>query len=112
MIEGYGARISLTALGPLSIIFMEAELSSHRAEDFKRFEDAVIDIPEIAECWAVGGGIDYVMKFTCKDIDSYQRLVDRLLEDEIGLRRYFTYIVTKAVKQAPMPPIDLFNASE
>ena len=112
VIEGYGARISLTALGPLSIIFMEAELSSHRAEDFKRFEDAVIDIPEIAECWAVGGGIDYVMKFTCKDIDSYQRLVDRLLEDEIGLRRYVTYIVTKVVKQAPMPPIDLFNASE
>jgi Lrp/AsnC family transcriptional regulator of ectoine degradation len=32
------------------------------------------------------------------DIDSYQRLVDRMLAMEIGIQRYFTYIVTRAVK--------------
>lgn len=33
-----------------------------------------------------------------RDIDAYQRLVDGLLAREIGIARYFTYIVTKAVK--------------
>lgn len=105
IIEGYGARVAMGAFGPLSVIFMEAELASHRAEDFERFETAIMAYPEVIECWAVGGGIDYLMKFACKDVDAYQRLVDRMLETDIGLRRYFTYVVTKPVKTDPLPPV-------
>lgn len=110
LIEGYSARISLTKLGPFSVIFMEAEISSHQAEDFERFERAIQDIPEIVECWAVGGGIDYLVKFFCKDVDSYQRLVDRILQADIGLRRYSTYVVTKPVKNTSTPPLTLVSA--
>jgi Lrp/AsnC family transcriptional regulator of ectoine degradation len=31
----------------------------------------------------------------------YQALIDRLLEAEIGISRYFTYVVTKTVKDDP-----------
>ena len=41
-----------------------------------------------------------------RDIDAYQRLIDELLDAEIGLARYFTYIVTKPVKNASVPPFD------
>ncbi len=112
VIEGYGARISLAALGPLSIIFMEAEISSHRVEDFSRFEMALQEIPEIVECWAVGGGIDYLMKFICKDVGAYQRLVDEILQADIGLKRYFTYIVTKPVKSTPVLPFAALSIRE
>jgi Lrp/AsnC family transcriptional regulator of ectoine degradation len=103
IIEGYGARIAPKILGPHSVIFMQAEISSHRAEDFVRFEQAVVEIPEIIECWAVGGGIDYILKFVCSDVNSYQRLIDEILKADIGLKRYYTYIVTKPVKNAPYP---------
>ncbi|EMG52056.1 AsnC family transcriptional regulator [Ochrobactrum sp. CDB2] len=33
-----------------------------------------------------------------RDVDAYQRLIDRLLDQNIGIERYFTYIVTKLVK--------------
>ncbi len=105
VIEGYGAHVSHTLLGPLSVIFMEAEIDSHRAEDFARFEKALEDISEIVECWAVGGGIDYMIKFVCKDVDSYQKVVDGMLQSEIGLKRYYTYVVTKPVKNSPSPPL-------
>jgi len=105
VIEGYSAQVSLTMLGPLSIIFMEAEISSHQADDFSRFEGALENIPEVVECWAVGGGIDYLIKIICKDVDSYQRLVDAMLEADIGLKRYCTYVVTKPVKCIAAPPI-------
>ncbi len=110
VIEGYGARLSLAKLGPFSVIFMEVEIGSHRAEDFKRFESAMQDIPEIVECWAVGGGIDYLVKFFCKDMNSYQRLVDDILQADIGLKRYSTYVVTKPVKHSSAPPLNLFSA--
>lgn len=105
IVQGYGARISLADLASSATFFMEAEIASHQFRDFERFESAVQDIPEIVECWAVGGGIDYVLKLVCRSVDAYQRLVDKMLEDNIGLKRYFTYIVTKPVKQAASPPV-------
>ncbi|WP_025900117.1 Lrp/AsnC family transcriptional regulator [Sneathiella glossodoripedis] len=105
IIEAYEAKISLHSFGPIEIILMQAELESHRSEDFETFEKAVQDIPEIVECWAVGGGVDYFLKFMTKDVDTYQRLVDRMLNDRIGLRRYYSYVVTKAVKDTPSPPV-------
>lgn len=103
IIEGYGARIAPGVFGPSTIVFMEAELESHRTADFARFEAAVQEVPEIVECWAVGGGIDYLIKVAARDVDAYQRLVDRLLTAEIGLKRYYTYVVTKPVKSAAAP---------
>lgn len=112
IIEGYGARISLKILGSFSVIFMEAEINSHRASDFEKFENALQDMPEIAECWAVGGGIDYIVKFICKDVDTYQRLVDRLLHSDIGLRRYYSYVVTKPVKARAVPALELYEPNK
>jgi Lrp/AsnC family transcriptional regulator of ectoine degradation len=107
IIEGYSARIALKAFGPMAVMFMEAELDSHKARDFDRFERAVREIDAITECWAVGGGIDYLLKVVTRDVDAYQRLVDRMLGADIGLKRYYTYVVTKRVKETAGPPIGL-----
>ena len=107
IIEGYSARIALKAFGPMAVMFMEAELDSHKAQDFDRFERAVREIDAITECWAVGGGIDYLLKVVTRDVDAYQRLVDRLLTADVGLKRYYTYVVTKRVKETAGPPIGL-----
>ncbi len=80
-------------------------LRTHRQADFDRFERAIREQPEIVTCWSVGGGVDYVLKVACRDIDSYQRLIDGLLERELGIDRYFTYIVTRTVKDDRMLPV-------
>lgn len=109
VIEGYGARLSLAKLGSTATIFMQVELVSHQAEDFKRFEKAVMEMDEVFECWAVGGGIDYFLKLVCKGVDAYQRIVDEMLEADIGLRRYYTYVVTKPVKDVSVIPLSVLN---
>ncbi|MTI17495.1 Lrp/AsnC family transcriptional regulator [Rhodobacteraceae bacterium RKSG542] len=106
VIVGYEAKLSLSLLSPLTMVLVEVELDSHKTADFERFERAVHDYPEILECWAVGGGIDYVLKVFSKDIDSYQRFIDRMLDADIGLRRYYTYVVTKQVKSESKVPLD------
>ena len=103
VIESYGARIAFKHLKPHTYVFVTIELESHRAEDFQRFEEIVGGIPEIFECFAVGGGIDYVIKVMAHDVDSYQTLVDGLLESDAGVKRYWTYFVTKPVKEEPPP---------
>lgn len=109
IIEGYGAHVSLKALGPFTMVFVEAELESHRSEDFVRFEKAIAEIPEIMACWAVGGGIDYLLQVVTSDLERYQRLVDDLLESRIGLKRYYTYAVTKQIKNSALPLSVLYH---
>ncbi|MBK0328421.1 Lrp/AsnC family transcriptional regulator [Rhodobacteraceae bacterium F11138] len=111
-IEFYAARIALKKLAPHVNVFVLAELGTHRAESFQKFEAVVARHDEISGCWALGGGFDYLMMITTRDIDSYQRLMDTLLEQQAGLTRYFTYIVTKAVKDAPPPLAALIAATD
>lgn len=104
IIRGYHADLDLRLIAPLTSVLVEVTLGSHRQADFDRFERAVRDVPEIVACWAVGGGVDYILKIVARDIDAYQRLVDDLLSREIGIDRYFTYIVTRTVKDQPLDP--------
>jgi Lrp/AsnC family transcriptional regulator of ectoine degradation len=111
IVSGYHARIAMRVVAPVATVLMEVTLASHRQADFDRFERVIRDIPEIIACWSVGGGVDYVLKVMARDIDAYQRLVDGLLDREIGIDRYFTYIVTKTVKdEITLPVADLLPA--
>ena len=105
VVSGYHARVDMRVVAPVAVVLMEVTLRSHRQADFDRFERAVRDCDEIITCWSVGGGVDYLLKVMARDIDAYQRVVDGLLEREIGIDRYFTYIVTKTVKDETAVPV-------
>jgi Lrp/AsnC family transcriptional regulator, regulator of ectoine-degradation genes len=111
IVTGYHARIAPRRVAPVATVLMEVTLANHRQIDFERFERAIAAIPEIIACWSVGGGVDYILKIMTPDIDAYQRLVDGLLERSLGIERYFTYIVTKTVKEETVLPLaDLMSA--
>lgn len=101
LIRGYRTEIDLARLGPHVQVFVTVELDSHRAESFQTFERTVARIGAITGCWAIGGGYDYLMQVVAPDIAAFQALMDDLLDSRAGLRRYFSYIVTKPVKDLP-----------
>lgn len=109
VVRGYGARIALEALAEHVTVFVTVELDNHRSEDFARFEAAVGEEAEIVACWALGGGLDYLCQVVTRNIGSYQILIDRLLNTGAGVKRYFTYIVTKEVKRGAALPIELLT---
>lgn len=109
IISGYHARIAPRKIAPFAAVIMEVSLANHRQADFERFERAVTARPEVTACWSVGGGVDYFLHVVARDIDAYQRLVDELLAAEIGIARYFTYIVTRMVKDEPGFPLALLG---
>ena len=106
IVSGYHARVAVRRVAPVASVMMEVTLANHRQADFERFERAVAATPEIVACWSVGGGVDYILRIMAADIDAYQRLVDGLLDRELGIDRYFTYIVTKTVKEETVLPLD------
>lgn len=104
LIEGYHAQINLKKLASHVTVFVAAQIADHTAASFRAFEAAIQTYEEVISCWAVGGGYDYLLQIVTRDIDSYQRLIDAMLESHIGLSQYSTYVVTKPVKCAGMPP--------
>jgi len=104
-IRGYQAAVDLNRLISAATIFVEVTLAKHAAHDFQRFETTILAIPEIVACHAIGGGIDYLLEVVARDMGHYQRLIEDLLERDIGIERYFTYVVTKAIKRTP-PPLE------
>jgi len=107
VIEGYSARINPDAIVKRTPVWVQIELKQHNAESFIRFERMAAETEAVAECFAIGGGMDYLVKIETGDIDAYQRLIDAWLVSDLGIERYFTYIVTKTVKRQgpPRPPL-------
>jgi Lrp/AsnC family transcriptional regulator of ectoine degradation len=109
-ITGYHAEVALEKIAPTSHFLVQIELESHQAADFQRFEDAMQEIPQVVRCVAVGGGVDYFIEIVARDVAAYQELIDEVLESRIGVKRYFTFVVTKPVKESP-PPLDLLRGN-
>ncbi|MCY1249482.1 Lrp/AsnC ligand binding domain protein [compost metagenome] len=86
-------------------MLVEITLARHTAQDMRRFEQRLRDAPEVVHCYATGGGVDYIAMIQAYDIDHYQRFVDQLLLEDLGIERYFTYIVTKTIKAGEAAPL-------
>lgn len=110
-ITGYGAHIALQKLGDTMLVFTEVTLSDHRRRDFARFETAIRGVDEIIECHLVSGGYDYLLKFITKGVVHYQAIIERLLEQNIGIEKYFSYVVIKSIFSKTHYPLESFFAS-
>jgi DNA-binding Lrp family transcriptional regulator len=95
-ITGYGAQINLHKLGEFLTVFTEVTLQDHKSTDFARFEAKIRSVDEIIECHLVSGGYDYLLKFVTPGVGHYQALIEYLLESNIGIEKYFSYIVIKS----------------
>lgn len=94
-IGGYGAHINLTKLTESVTVFTEVTLADHRRADFVKFEASMRNVEELLECHLVSGGYDYLLRFLVRNIASYQELMEGLLERNVGIEKYFSYIVIK-----------------
>ena len=105
LVKGYRAVIDWAALFKTSQVLVEIALARHTAQDMRRFEQRLRDAPEVVHCYATGGGVDYIAMIQAQDIDHYQRFIDQLLLEDLGIERYFTYIVTKTIKAGEPEPL-------
>ena len=99
-ITGYHANIALDRLCDFTQVMVTVSLTHHRRVDFDRFEAWVARQDDIVECVATGGGMDYVMKTICPTLAGFQALMQDMLDAELGVDRYMTYIATRVVKSS------------
>jgi len=94
-ITGFAAQIDVGKLGETLTVFTEFTLKNHRQLDFARFQEALEKIDSCIECHLVSGGYDYLAKFVTAGIVDYQNIIETLIDREVGVDKYFSFVVIK-----------------
>lgn len=101
-ITGYRGEIAIDKIAELAKFIVTVSLKTHKKADFQQFENCIQGIDEIVECSATAGGSDYVFKVVTTSLHDFQDLMEDLLNREIGIERYFIYVITRDVKSTPV----------
>ena len=112
-IASYNARLQLSKLIEHITVFTEVTLNDHKREDFIKFEADIRRHEALQECHLVSGGYDYLLKFVIKSVARYQELMESILDRNIGVEKYFSYIVIKTVfDRGTVPLKSLFKDTD
>ncbi|MER8953348.1 winged helix-turn-helix transcriptional regulator [Mesorhizobium sp. M0833] len=111
-IVSYNARLHLSKLVEHITVFTQVTLNDHKREDFIKFEANIRKYETLQECHLVSGGYDYLLKFLTKNVALYQEIMESILSRNIGVEKYFSYIVIKTIfDRGPIPLKSLINDS-
>ena len=61
-------------------VFVSIMMSEHNKEWVERFHAVLQDFPEVVEAYRMSGQVDYLLRVTVPDIESYDRFYQKLIE--------------------------------
>lgn len=99
VLKRYITEIDLEKLAPHVEAFAEITLENHHPEDFERFDNVIREVDEVTDSYKISGRYDYLVKFVCVDVKSYNELSDKLIKQGIGIGKLNTLIVLQRTKQ-------------
>ncbi|CAM3655528.1 Leucine-responsive regulatory protein [Vibrio aerogenes CECT 7868] len=103
-IQNYKAFLNLAKITEYVTVYTEIYINGHKREDFIKFENSMKKVDEVMECHLISGGYDYLVRFVTRNIAHYQEVVEKLVDSNIGISKYFSYIVIKSpVMKEDMP---------
>lgn len=95
-ISGYIAHLNMAKITESVTVFTEITLHHDKRENFVKFESNIRQVDEVLECHMISGGYDYLVRFMTRSIRHYQEVMEGLLDQNIGISKYFSYIVIKS----------------
>lgn len=98
VIQGYQALVAPEAVGASLLVFVEITLDRSTPDVFERFNQAVLELESIQECYLVSGGFDYLLKTRVENMAAYRQLLGETLLKLPGISDNRTYVVMEEVK--------------
>lgn len=104
LIRGYIALIDQKAYGLPITVFLRIRLEQHSKDAIRLFEERVVEIPEILECFLMTGGADYLLRAIVADLESFEGFVRQKLHGIPGIASIDTSFAYGVVKQTHVYP--------
>ena len=104
-IQGYTAILTPEFLDAGLIVFVQIRLARTSPETFEDFKHAVINLPEVQECYLVSGNFDYLLKARVANMAAYREFLGETLLTVPGVNESTSIVVMEAVKETLTIPI-------
>src|SRR6266849_4605633 len=108
IIAGYRAVIDLAHLSRPINVFAEIILAKHAQRG--HVERRLAAVEELVECWEVTGTTDYLARFTCADLATYEMLTTQLIDDpNLGISRIVSHVALRPIRRFAGYPESLLS---
>lgn len=97
-IIGYRARLSRSARGNPSTVFVAVTLTDQRQATMLAFETALANTAQVAEAYLMSGQSDYLIKVLVPDSDSYERIHREILSALPGVQRLVSQFTIRTLE--------------
>jgi Lrp/AsnC family transcriptional regulator, leucine-responsive regulatory protein len=104
VIRGYTALVDQKSWGLPVTVFIRIKLERHGDEAVNAFEEAIISMPQVMDCWLMTGRSDYLLRVIASDLDDYEHFVRRELQRVPGIASIDTSFAYGSVKHAQVLP--------
>lgn len=104
VIRGYSALVDQKAWGLPVTVFIRIKLERHGDDAVNAFEQAIIGMPQVMDCWLMTGRSDYLLRVIAADLDAYEHFVRRKLQRVPGIASIDTSFAYGSVKHAQVMP--------
>lgn len=105
-IEGYQANLNRRQLGYGVLAFVQLGFGVHTDELPNRFEQAIMDYPEVMSCHKITGSADYLLQVVAADLEGYGQFVEQVLRRLPGVTSIHSSLALREVKASSRFPVD------
>jgi DNA-binding Lrp family transcriptional regulator len=105
LIDRYKAVLNAKKVGFQIMLFVQVSLLSQSEETLVAFEKAVLNIPEILDCYLMAGDLDFLLRVACRDHEDFERLHRRLLSRLPGVAKLHTNMSIRTLKSDAIIPV-------
>jgi Lrp/AsnC family transcriptional regulator len=105
VIRGQVALLDRQALNVGVTVFVAIRTNQHNAVWLAKFAKAVVDFPEVMDCYRMAGEIDYLLRLVLPDIAAYDRFYKRLIE-RVELTDVTSMFAMEEIKSTTALPLD------
>jgi len=105
LIQSYGARIAINKICNSIQVLTQFTIKQDTLEAHQLFQDAIKTYPEVMDCFMGSGGFDYQVRFVCKNICHYQKTIQAILDSNVQVSKYHSYVIMKEIVSRQDYPI-------
>jgi len=103
IIKGYTALVDPKKVDKGQIVFCNISMPNYNDKNIKEFENKVDFMPEVLECYHIAGVVDYQMKVLVKDIDAYDKFLQKISLLSM-VRVHSSVVVLREIKHTTIVP--------
>ena len=105
IIEKYVAVLNKETVNNNMVVFCSVSLDSQKLAEIQKFSEAIKNIPEVMECYLMGGANDFLLKVVVADLNAYHQFSSGKLAALPNVAQIKSTFVLDDIKRSTVFPL-------